>query len=351
LRQAEVQSRFLESFSVLYPRITFRGVRRFPARAYGPYGFALRIAFGKTGVELDMLCAVLTDGFPQDVKRYIRRIQQARTSQPNEEAVSVLIAPYFAQEACALCREAGIGYFDLAGNAGLDTPRAFLEISGQANPYQRERQVHTPFEGKAERLVRTLLLDPNRLWTLRELVKAAGISLGLASMVTSALADMGVVAKNRGGLGLLRPGALLDAWAQSYDLRRNAFCIYRSMAGVSELETRLVGDGQALGGRPVLTLWSGAHHLLQEESDAPRLALYWQGKPESLAQTLELSSDEGKTFVFVFQPYDESLLWGITEEHGRPAVVHPLQLYLDLASGDEEELHLAQRVRKRLLPW
>lgn len=326
-------------------------MRRFPARSYGPYGFALRVAFGKSGIELTLLCAILTDGHPQNVLRSIRRIQRAEPAERREDMISILVAPYFSEEARALCRQAGIGYFDLAGNAGLDTSRVFLELAGKPNPYQRERPLRTPFEGKAERLVRALLLEPERRWTLRELARTAGISLGLASMVSAILADMGHVAKHRSGLSLLSPKALLEAWAQSYDLRRSAFCVYRSWADVSQIEARLAGYPQAQGGAWALTLWSGACHLLREESRAPRLALYYQGQPEQLAQELHLSPDQGKTFVFVFQPYDESLLWKASELGNRLAVVHPLQLYLDLSSGDEEELRLAQRVRERLLAW
>ena len=64
-----------------------------------------------------------------------------------------------------------------------------------------------------------------------------------------------------------------------------------------------------------------------------------------------MSKRKGQTPVFVFQPYDESLLWGATETRDHLSVVHPLQLYLDLCSGDKEELELAESVRSRLLPW
>ena len=37
-------------------------------------------------------------------------------------------------------------------------------------------------------------------------------------------------------------------------------------------------------------------------------------------------------------------LWGL-------AVVNRMQLYLDLGSGDEAEVALAERVRERLIAW
>jgi len=351
LRQAEVQSRFLERFGVLYPQLTFRGMRNFPHRAYGPYAFVLRVAFGRRGIELDMLCAALADACPENLKRFIQRIQDSEQAPGKPDAMPVLVAPYFSEEARALCRQAGIGYFDLAGNGGLDSPQVFFEVSGKANTQARDRYVRTPFEGKAERIVRTLLLEPDEHWNMRGLAKSSGVSLGLTSMVTSALADMGVVAKSHAGLDLFTPAALLDAWSQSYDLQRSPFAIYRSSAEVAEIEERLVNQWEALSGRWALTLWSGAHHVLALEATSPRLALYWSGRPEQLAQALDLGKRGGKTPVFVFQPYDESLLWGASETGEHLPVVHPLQLYLDLCSGDAEEMELAEGVRSRLLPW
>lgn len=351
LRQAQVFSHFLKSFGALYPQFAFRGLRRFPSRSYEPYGLALRVAFGRAGIEMELLCVALTDGSPQEVKRFVQRIRRAPIEPLSAGAVSTLLAPYFSEEARALCREAGVGYFDLAGNAGLDTPHVFFEMLGKANTHVRERQVEHPFEGKAERVTRRLLLEPEKRWNLRALAHAAQVSLGLASMVTTALVETGVMAKNRRGVELLNPPALLEAWAQSYDLRRSALRVYRSRAGVSELQTRLAEQRGTFQERYALTLWSGAQRWLAEDNPASRLALYWAGKPERLAQVLSLDRDQGTTFVFAFHPYDESVFWGADEAIGPLPVVHPLQLYLDLGSGDEEELGLAQRVRARLLPW
>ena len=351
MRQAEVQSRFLERFGGLYPQLTFRGMRSFPHRVYGPYAFLLRVAFGKAGIELDMLCAALGDGSPENLKRFIGRVQEAKVAQSKPEAMPVLVAPYFSEEARALCHQAGIGYFDLAGNGGLDSPRVFFEVGGKPNASARDRYVRTPFEGKAERIVRTLLLEPEEHWNMRGLAESAGVSLGLTSMATTALANLGMVTKSRAGLELFAPTALLEAWSQSYDLRRSAFSIYRSPAEVPEIEGRLVDQREALSGRWALTLWSGAHHALALESTLPRLAVYWSGRADQLAQALDLTARRGKTPVFVFRPYDESLLWGVKETSGHLSIVHPLQLYLDLCSGDTEELELAESVRSRLLPW
>jgi len=351
VRQTEVQSQFLHSFGALYPNLAFRAMRRLADRAYAPYDLVLRVALGRGGVELDLLCIALNDGHPQEVKRFLHRITQEPPTQLGEEATPVLIAPYFTEEAQALCRAAGVGFFDLAGNAGLDTPRAFLEISGKANQLARKRQVGEPFQGVAERVVRRLLLQPEKRLAMRALANASQSSLALTSMATSALVETGVAAKSRGGLSLLDPGNLLNAWAEHYDLRRNPFQIWRSTLNVDELQTQLAALRPALGDGWALTLWSGAHCLLPDTDTPPHLALYWQGDVNRLEQALHIYQNTGKTLVFVFQPYDPSLLWEPCDTERRLLVVNPLQLYLDLGSGAEQELQLAQRVRARRLPW
>ncbi len=350
MRQAEVQALFLQRFGEVYPQLQFRGLRRFPDRSYAPYALALRVALGKSRHELDLLCIILTEGHPEEVRHFLRQVSQARPNSGYGEALIALVAPYFSEEAQALCREAGVGYLDLAGNAYLETDRAYLLLTGKPNPLARKREVQSPLRGRAERVVRRLLLEPGRTWALRALAEAAQVSLGLTSMVTTALAKSGWVAKTRQGVSLLDAKGLLEAWANVYDLRNSPFIAYRAWDDPAILERRLV-QNKGLAGHYALTLWSGAHHLLGEVETPGHMALFWRGAPEDLAQALRLSRDVGKGYVFVFQPYDESLLWGAVQTAEGLMVAHPLQLYLDLGSGDERELALAQRVREALLPW
>ena len=349
MRQAELQSLFLQNFGRLFPQFRFRGLRRFPSHTHAPFAFALSVSFGKAEVELDLLCATLVDGHPQDVRRMMELVQRAEATPAESDAVPVLVAPFFSDDARALCREKGLGYFDLAGNAGLDAARVYVDVEGKANRHVRKRELGTPFLGKSERIVRRLLIEPGRRWNMRELAVAAEVSLGLASMVTSSLAEMGVIGKQRSGTSLYDPRALLDAWAEHYDLRRSPFRVYRAWRNVAALEADLARRRDALADSYALTLWSGAYRLLTSSEPAPHLALYWRDSTERLVAELGLNEDAGNTYVFVFRPFDDSLFWGRRETEGHLFVVHPLQLYLDLGSGDEEEVVLAQRVRDRLL--
>ncbi|MBC7316140.1 MAG: hypothetical protein H5T70_06950, partial [Chloroflexi bacterium] len=154
MRQAEVQALFLQRFGEIYPQLQFRGMRRFPDRTYAPYALALRVSFGKSRHELDLLCVILTEGHPEEVRHFLRQVAEVRPNSAYGEALVVLIAPYFSEEAQALCREAGVGYLDLAGNAYLETERVYLLLMGKPNALPRKREVQSPLRGRAERIVR-----------------------------------------------------------------------------------------------------------------------------------------------------------------------------------------------------
>ncbi len=352
MRQSEVQLRFLKSFTELFPRLAFRGLRRFASGSEGPFAFVLRVSAGRAGVDVDLHCVALTEGHPEEVKRFLARIKEGQPPAPAEDGapcLPVLIAPYFSDETRATCAGEQVGCLDLAGNAHLDVDGVYLEIGGRPNPNVRERRLRTPFEGRAERVVRTLLLSPDRQWSMRELAKAADVSLGMASMVTTDLRNAGMVNKGRDGLTLLSPADLLSAWAEKYDLRRSSFRTFRSRQSQTDIERVLSHERSRVAGRYALTLWSGARHLLAEEAPARLMALYWVGQTSELEQMVGLGH-VGTVNVFVFQPYDESILWRREERNGL-SIVSPLQLYLDLGSGDESEVALAERVRERLLTW
>jgi len=350
VRQAEVEQRFLQGFGELYPQLVFRSLRRFPGRRHAPYSFGLRVSFGKAGPELDLACVLLPEGHPANVERALERIAQAGEPDALSGAVSLLVAPYFEQEARQLCASQGVSYLDLSGNGTIDSPRAYLHVSGKPNRLASRKRVQNPFDGRAERVVRRLLLGTDRRWSMRELARLSEVSLGMASMVTSALADEGFVTKSRSGARVARPMHLLEAWARAYDLKASALHTYRSWRTVPQLLGHLREEGKRLKPHYALTLWSGAHSLLGDEGAPPHLALYWDGPLEALAHILRLDEKAGRTYVFVFQPYDASLLWETVESKGL-RVVHPLQLYLDLASGDQLDLRLAKRVLQALLRW
>jgi hypothetical protein len=348
VRQAAVLNEFLKTFARRHPQLVFRGMRQLRDDVLPPYQLVLRLALGRQERAFDLYVVALGDGYPEDVQRVLSQIAAPIEEAEGHEALRVVLAPFLGEEAQALCAAANVGAMDLAGNARLEAPGLYYEVLGRENPHSRKRDVASPFRGKAERIARRLLMAGEQRWSMRALSEAAETSLGLTSMTTTALAELGAVSKSRRGLAVHDPTALLDAWAEGYDLRRNPFVIYRTRLAVEAIEGRLRDRG---GEEYALTLWSGMRQLLGEAERPKTVSLFWVGEMGAVESLLQLSRRGAPNYVFVFQPYDESLLWGAAVNDAGLRVVHPLQLYLDLGSGDEQEMALAQRVREALLPY
>ncbi|MCJ7632441.1 hypothetical protein MUP77_08620, partial [Candidatus Bathyarchaeota archaeon] len=78
--------------------------------------------------------------------------------------------------------------------------------------------VRNIFAGKSPRIVRVLLSNPSKTWRIRELATEANVSVGLASIVTNRLIDMGFLIRDRSmRLKLRKEEELLRRWGAVYD--------------------------------------------------------------------------------------------------------------------------------------
>ena len=348
MRPSAVLSSFLKGFARNYPQLSFKGMRQLRDDVLPPYQLVLRLAPGHEQREYDLYIVALGSAHPDDLRPMLAQLGPLPAPDDGREALRVLLVPHLDDQARALCVAAGVSALDLAGNAQLEGQGLYVQVTGRAYAYGRKHDTSGAFRGKAERVTRQLLLSRDRQWTMRELASAADVSLGLASMATTTLAGLGLVTKSRQGLLAHDPTSLLDAWAEAYDLRKSPFVIYRSPLDVPTIEARL---GTQPADTYALTLWSAYRRLLGESARERYVALFWARPMAEVEELLALSRHTGHTYLFIFQPYDPCLLWGAQPDESGVVSVSPLQLYLDLGSGDEQELALARRVREQVLGY
>lgn len=87
-----------------------------------------------------------------------------------------------------------------------------IKVVGVANDPGR-RSVADLFSGKALRIVRWLLIDPERKWTLDEMVSASSASPGFVSRTFATLERDAYMERERGASRLRDADGLLTAWA------------------------------------------------------------------------------------------------------------------------------------------
>lgn len=273
-----------------------------------------------------LLLEVKNSGQPKLARGAANQLFRFREAYP--DAYGIFAAPYISSQAAAICREAGIGYVDLAGNCRLSFGQVYIQREGQPNPFAQKRDLRSLYSPKAERVLRVLLANPGRPWKIQALADEVGVSVGHTYNVKKLLADREWLRTEPGGFVLSEPSQALAEWAQNYQYDRSQAHDYYSLKPITDVEADLV---QVCRGEEVpyaLTGFSGAARL------APfvryqRATAYVAKGLEELVDRLDLKEVPSGANVSLLTPYDEGVLYGACDVDGIQ-VSSPIQIYLDL---------------------
>ncbi len=142
---------------------------------------------------------------------------------------------------------------DLVGNVRIVKQPLFIERRSDERPQAERKQMNSIFSTKSARVVRALLKDPYRLWTVSELADVAKISMGQASNVKAWLLEHEQITVQKKNISLTRPRALLEDWRKVYrppsGERRSYYTTLHGDSLRSALKSALVSanaDGNAV---------------------------------------------------------------------------------------------------------
>jgi len=350
MRERPLEQQVKERLQQLFEAVPFVRLKRWQkeARTSEDRGVDLSAEVLAKGESWRLLVEIKSSGEP----RYIRgAVQQLRSLlSDRRRTYGIVSAPYISPDAGKICRDEGIGYLDLAGNCGLIFANVFIERQGVLKPSQERRPLRSLYAPKAGRLLRVLLEEPKKPWTLQALAEKAQVSLGLAFKVKQRLLDFEFIAEGNEGLALARPEELLRQWGANYSFAKNeAFECY-SQGDPAQLEVALAGYCRKADTRYAFTLFSGAARA------APfarylKAAAYVTGEPAEIAKKLGWKPISSGANFTLLMPYDEGVFYG-AREINRDSVVSDVQLYLDLvgskARGEEAaNFLLEQRLRSK----
>jgi hypothetical protein len=174
----------------------------------------LQFQLRRGGQRVVLLIEVKTSAEPRIVLDWVSRLRKPRDWPPGH--YTILCAPYISPAAAKILKSCQIGYVDLSGNCWLNLGFLIVERSGQPNRFKARREQQSLFAARTSRILRTLLENPGKEWTLQELAHKAGVSLGLVHRVAKALEERLFAEKRWGQFTLQDPGGLLDAWRSFY---------------------------------------------------------------------------------------------------------------------------------------
>ena len=130
----------------------------------------------------------------------------------------LVVAQLATREARRILTDHGIGVADGQGNAHLEWPGVLIHVDAARDGRVAEPSGRPRLAGKAGVAAQAILLNPDRPWSVGDLAREAGISVGLAHRVLARLqTDRVMAAKGRGpktARTVIDLKALLDLWAE-----------------------------------------------------------------------------------------------------------------------------------------
>jgi len=274
---------------------------------------------------------VKAQGEPRLVRVAVEQLK--KYFQGKEDAYGVIVAPYLSEASMRICKEAGIGCVDLAGNALLSFQQFYIEVketSGK-NRIAAPRVAKSLFFPKSSRVLRVLLAEPARRWRVEEISKEAKISIGLASRVKQALLDQEWIGEENKQFFLADPEKALAEWAAKYSYTLNESFTYYSGLKDEELAAAIRSECQKREWEYGLALFTGARRVAPFVT-FPRFFAYVKGDIISLAKSLQFKKVESGANVTILSPYDDGVFYGLQKDAKGTQVVSNIQLYLDLKS-------------------
>lgn len=289
---------------------------------------------------------------PSSIREPLRQLKAAVSNK--KSTYPVFATTFLSPKTRQICREEGVGYFDLAGNVYLRFEDLLLDRSVEKNPFPRMGRPSSIFTPVSSRILRALLEEPKRKWKLDELAKGTEVSLGQAFKVCRQLIQEGYVSRpsKRGPLILEQPGQLLDVWRDQYAFTAHQTRSYYSFErDLGRLMNAITKSGQENKYRYAITSFAAASMIAPFVRGNTRLTCYVEREAlEDWQKTLELRPvEEGATLILVI-PNDSGVFYR-TQQIKEMTIVGNIQLYLDLYSDPARGQEQADQLRKERIKF
>ena len=268
-----------------------------------------------------LLCEVKGRAWPNEMHGVGHRFKRAIEQSSLTRCVPVFIAPYLSPQAIEACHELGMSWADLAGNCELKLEGAYIKILGIPSLYKKGRETASLYSPKSSSVVQVLLLAPQRRWTMAELARESGVSLGQVAAVKKLLDRNHWILSTRGGTTLSEPRKLLDDWVVHYKPRRAAIRLF-TLDSPDKLENRIAATLSDYA----FTEFSAAQQYAPYTRHQ-RIAFYVTKWDDGNSKRLELASGDGAANVTIYETGEP--LSFVEVVNGRRCA-SPILTYLDL---------------------
>lgn len=266
--------------------------------------------------------------------------------------IPLLVVPFMGDVGRRLCKEAEIAWMDLSGNAWIHRPGVHISVEGKENRFKKRGRPANLFAPKSSRLVRLLLMKPEKRYWQQELAKRADVHRSHVSRVVGRLLDSGFVERAEDGSVKVRdPGLLLDAWSEAYEIRehrvREGHMASRSSEeALSRLAEAFDRADVEYGATGLPAGWLYTRH-----AGYRLVTVYIERRVQrSVLEQAGWRDEERGANVWLLEADDIGVFHGVRMVDG-VRCVHPVQAYVDLQCLPERAGEMAAVLRREVLGW
>jgi hypothetical protein len=280
---------------------------------------------------------------PAEVVRLVPWLQRCGSA--------VFVAPELGQRTREILNDAGISWLEPEGDCRIALGSLFIE---RLTRESRRRPAGAPdtryvadlFSGGPLRVVRWLLIEPERSWTLDEMADRTDLTLGFVSRVFKTLARDAYMDRARGDNRVRDRDALLDAWA-SAPRPKDAVSERVATGPSTELLLQMIRDSSAT-----------ALYAVTAEAAADRIAPFarysrvemYVDDVAAWDRSLGLTAVPRGGNLVLIKPSDAGVFDGAFDRDGLRLVSRP-QVYIDLGRRGGAAADAAAFMRERGELW
>jgi len=323
-------------------RVQVRGQTEEKSRVGGDYVIQLR---GETLIgEYKRSSDVAT--VAQAIEHVKNILRQGHGGEP------FLVVPYMGPKGAERCRNEGVGWMDLSGNAHLSTNSFLIHVEGKPNQFKQKGRPSNPFAPKSSRISRFLLIHPNRRFRQKEIAERTGVGRGWTSKVVRRLEEKGLIRRGEDErIEVPDSSLLLSAWHEKYDFSKHKVLKGTVASKDSVALTKHLAETFESAGVEYAATGLAAAWLLTQFARFRIVTFYLNRLPrEDIKREIGLRKDSTGANVWLVVPNDEGVVHGSSVE-GQVRHVHPVQTYLDLKGHPERSEEAADSIKNKCFDW
>ncbi len=292
-----------------------------------------------------------TSGSAGPISVAARQVQRQVEREP-DRVLPLVAAPFMSDAGRGACEDAGVGWFDLSGNARIIAPGLRVIVDGKPNQFRSVGRPSNVFAPKSARVVRWLLIQDGQALTQRGIARATDMGEGFVSRIVRRLERDGYLARDEAGAVRAKdPSLLLDAWRDAYRFDKHELHAGHVAARSGDALLRFVADTFAAAGTKYAATGLAAAWAETRFAAFRIVTVYLPSAPSpALLDRLGYRSDPRGANLWLVVPNDAGVFHGAAEKDGIRCV-HPVQTYVDLKGHPERAPEAAESLRQDRLNW